>query len=130
MDKFLCIRMGLNFGEVDKTTIPNYMNKVLDTFFNFTFKSIKNQTMKDFKIVIIYGDLLNDIHKMRLKSTIKYHGFDIIFVRDKRKFFEQFKGTDIATFRLDADDYMHPDCMRKIYTSMYRKLPFINQITS
>ncbi len=118
MKKFICIRLGLNFGKVDKRTVPNYMDRVVNVFINYTLQSLINQTEKDFTLVFVYGELLKDIHKTKIQYHCKLNNINFEFTDNKIQFFENLKDKTYISIRLDADDYIHPTCIEKVCSTL------------
>lgn len=109
----------------------------LNTLLNFTKYSVENQTNKNFIWCFLVGELLTDTHIDIIKRSVK--DIELVFLRinqsginncesnDINYFIEKYiydiiRTNEYISFRLDADDYMHPqllDIVSKNLTEKY-----------
>lgn len=94
-----------------KTWIPDpeWVRLRADFFHQYTLKSIKNQTFKDFEVFVQCGN--------RNKEMLKNYNWDplvnLCFDRGEKRYTEM--NTDyVSITRIDSDDLMHKDAMAEV----------------
>ena len=91
-----------------------YLKKAIESAINQTYKKID---------LIIVDDASTDISKRILEKYEKYNFIRIIYNKKRKGLI---KSSNIAIsiskgkfiLRLDADDYLHPDALKKMYSKI------------
>lgn len=140
MKKYILTRLGMNFRNIDIVNNKslyihcydneNYVKTIIDEMLNFTYYSVKNQTQNDIIWVFLCGDRMTDSHIKNIKGVIK--DVEIIFVNFKtyEKTYDKIIEPNSITFRLDADDYMHPTLIEKVSNKLLEKYDGNNIVIS
>lgn len=122
--RFYCIDMI----EREQLFNDDFLNKGFEIFRKYTLKSLENQTNKNFEIIILIHDEIDDnissIQKFKvLNSTIK---INVIRFNELRKFIlNNIKGFDyLITTRMDHDDIIYNDAVEEIQNKCNKNIPF------
>ena len=122
-EHFIIIRFSVKFNEryeFDKLKNTLFDEQRLDQrmffFENFCFKSLINQSLIDFKIILLIDPLLPDKFKSKLYSLTKNYNFFIIHIWNSNDrlanndWLKQYSTKEyLLTTRLDDDDIIHKD---------------------
>lgn len=126
---FLFTQVGFKFKE------DFDVNKSINVLLSYTKFSVENQTNKDFTWVFLIGDLFTEEHKKRILNNIS--GVDIMFIKLKegginmcseidkytveKEISRIFNLNEYISFRLDSDDYMHPELLDTVAKNLVSK---------
>jgi len=114
LKKFLITKIGWSRKHkgvrVHKIDDPKYMDKVIDLLLGYTYKSVKNQTVKDFTWLFACGERTQSKHINRIKETVT--DIPITFINKPinllKAIQDHIKDKEFINFQVAADDYMHP----------------------
>jgi len=85
-----------------------------DKFMKYTYQSLKNQTFKHFKILMLCGD-----RKKKLTDSLPWPD-DCVICRDRGKsIYESIESDYVAIFRIDSDDMLHRYGMETIKNNLF-----------
>ena len=122
--RFYCIDM------MDREKLFNIdlLNNGVNVFKQYALKSLENQSNKNFEVIILIHDEIDDTIKpindlKEINSKIKLH---IIRFNDLRKFMlDNIYGYDyLITTRMDHDDLIYYDAVKEIQSKCNNNIPF------
>ncbi|MBA42544.1 MAG: hypothetical protein CMF62_00855 [Magnetococcales bacterium] len=118
IDHFIIIRFSISLDKVKINFTDEYMDKRFFLFEKLTLLSLKAQSLKDFKCIILIDNNLKDKYYSKLKNLV--HSLDYIIIH-KLKEDETINNTNylnkyrnpkskyLIQTRLDDDDIIHRD---------------------
>lgn len=155
---YLIVRFSINLTTTDifkkkrDPLDPEYLDKRFSFFTQYCLPSLKNQTNKNFVLIIVIDAQLRLEYQEKLKKLTKNTGFDTLLVKYKGSFelndllnpyeLDMMRRTQtrtgkiyVCTTRLDDDDALNPHyfqyAQREIQTILDKKLvfrPFIHTL--
>lgn len=122
--RFYCVDMI----EREKLFDLNLLNNAVYIFEKYTLKSLENQTNKNFEIVLMIHDEIDENYEpiIKLKSIKSEIQINIIRFSELRNFIlNNIKGYDyLITSRMDHDDMVYSNAVGEIQSKCNENVPF------